>query len=453
MLTKNIRSLLLIVLLLISSVSLWCQSSSTPLITEMQVTNGDSIYRYLYLYNNSGFKTLETKFVKLNEEWIRREQTEWIYLNDACTNQYTRKWINSAWDLTHQIDFTYNNNLPTSETHFLYQEGTYSPIKKHIYAYNSDKLVTETDSNWVNSDWIISSKTDYKYNSGSGKLDTLNFTKFTNGVVSSKSKVDFIYNDSSLIYKQTFSEKIDTNWVKVFQTTNFYNNSTSKKSYQTKKVWNSSTQKWEYAENISYDYTSSGRIKSETYQRWNSQFWDNDIRYEYSYNTDNALVKKTSFMPIYDDFRAATSINYSEFENGKASLIEAKNEFWGGETGSLINTFVPFQFNNESNIKYGSRIKISYIPVNDTGVTTLDNTTKNGLIEIYPNPSDGIFYFDSQKYDVESWIITDISGKTMMMKTIQEKSGVIDITGFQSGIYLLRVKTELGILSQKLIKK
>lgn len=443
---------MLLVVLFISTSALG-QSSSTPLITEMQVSNGDSTYRYLYLYNNNAQKSLETKYVMVNTEWSRREQTEWIYSNNLCTNQYTRKWLNSAWDLTHQIDFAYNNNLPITETHFVYEGGTYNPTKKHIYNYTNNKLVNEIDSNWINSNWIISSMTDYKYNATSKNLDTLYFTKFNNGVQSLKSKINFAYNDSMLVTKQTFSEKQDTNWVNVFQTASFYKPFSTKKSYETKKTWNTNTKKWEYSENITYDYSPNGNLKSETYQRWDSQFWNNVIRYEYSFNAENAIIKKTSFMPIYDDFRAASSINYSEFENGKASLIEAKNEFWGGETGSLINTFVPFQFNNESAIKYGSRIKISYIPVNDTGVTTLDNATKNGLIDIYPNPSDGIFYFDSHKYDVESWIVSDISGKTIVSKHIQEKSGVIDITELKSGIYLLRVKTALGTLSQKLIKK
>lgn len=454
MLTPLLRYLSVLAGLLFFSISIWGKSSSQPpLITEVQIINGDSTYRYLYLYGNSSQKTLETKYVKVNEEWKRRQQTEWIYSNGLCTNQYIRVWDNYTWSLSHQIDFTYTNNLPETETHYIYGGGTYVPSQKHSYRYSNNKVVTESDSVWVGQNWVIASGTDYKYNTAFEHLDTIYFTKYNNGVLDSISRVIFSYNASSLLFQQTYSEKQDTSWINSLQTTTYYVPNSTKKNYQTEKIWNKDLKKWVYSQNIIYTYTTLGDIQSETYQIWNNQFWINDIKYEYNYDTSGALTKKITYLPIYDDFRPASSINYSDFQYEKASLIEANYEFWGGETGSLINTFIPFQFNDESAIQYGSQVKISYIPVNDTGVATLTDSIKKGFIDIYPNPSSGMFYFDIQKYNATSWTVYNIAGKVVLSKNISEKTGVIDMTAFQPGIYLLKVDTQYGILSQKLIKK
>ncbi|VBB45795.1 hypothetical protein TRIP_D310190 [uncultured Paludibacter sp.] len=453
MLSKIFTRLFLIACLIFYNLPLWSQSSPNPLITEIQVTNADSVYRYLFLYNDNQNKTLETKYVMKNDEWKRREQIEWTYNDNLCTNQYIRKWINSQWELVHQINFTYTDNLPATETHLIFENGTYIPESKHSKVYSGQKILAEIDSNRINSAWVITSKTEYKYNVVSGNLDTLYFSKFNDGILDSQSRVDFTYNGSAQILKETYAEKQDTNWINTFQTVTYYEPSSTKKNYQIKKVWNSSIKKWENSQNITYTYNTAGYVKFETYQQWKTQFWENNMRYEYIYDTNNALTKKINYMPVFDDFRPVSSINYTDFQYGKASLIEANYEFWGGETGSCINTFIPYEFNNESEIQYGSKVKISYIPVNDTGISTLIGSGEKKQIEVYPNPSIAIFYFNTQKYDVKSWTVSDISGKIVLSKSNTNNSGVIDMGDFKSGIYLLQVKTAQGILTQKLIKK
>ncbi|MGC3979234.1 MAG: T9SS type A sorting domain-containing protein [Paludibacteraceae bacterium] len=423
------------------------------MITEIQITKDDSTYRHLFLYGQDKNKTLETKYVYKNDEWRRREQTEWTYNNNHCAYQYIRKWINSQWVLVNQINYTYLNDRLSSETLLDFENDIYFPVKKHSRSYINQKISEETDSSWVNSTWIISSKTKYIYNSDSQNTDTIYFTKFIQGNTDLQSRISFVYNSSAQIYQQTYSEKQNEDWQDVLQTSTYYDPVSNNKVYQITKEWDSMNHQLENTECISYTYDETGNLKSGTYREWKSQFWKNTLRYEYYYNTDNVLTKKIVYQPIYEDFRPVSSINYSDFKYGKASLVEAKYEFWGGTTGDLTNTFIPFLFNDESQIQYGKRIKINYIPVDETGITTLSDYTGKGEIQIYPNPSDGIFYFDVQKYNVNGWIVSDISGKTILSKSNTNNSGVIDLGDYKSGIYLLQVKTENGILTQKLIKR
>ena len=74
-------------------------------------------------------------------------------------------------------------------------------------------------------------------------------------------------------------------------------------------------------------------------------------------------------------------------------------------------------------------------------------------IPVYPNPSNGIYYIDTQNYDVESWSVSNLNGQILAKQIQSAQSGVIDITDFPKGIYILRVETAKNQLIQKLIKE
>jgi hypothetical protein len=72
---------------------------------------------------------------------------------------------------------------------------------------------------------------------------------------------------------------------------------------------------------------------------------------------------------------------------------------------------------------------------------------------VYPNPSDGIYYINTQEYGVQSWVIADLDGRTLKNHVQSISSGVIDITDLPKGIYILKVITQTGQFTQKLIKQ
>jgi len=92
-------------------------------------------------------------------------------------------------------------------------------------------------------------------------------------------------------------------------------------------------------------------LKSETYQRWKTQFWVNDLRYDYKYDSSNKLLKKILFKEVYNDWRGLITINYSDFTNNKANTIESVYDFWGVTTGELTTSYIPFVFNTEMTIQ------------------------------------------------------------------------------------------------------
>jgi hypothetical protein len=284
--------------------------------------------------------------------------------------------------------------------------------------------------------------------------DTIFQKEYTNNILTSESKVYFVYNETSDLISSVTLKKNGTDWVNSDLSALYYKPNSRLKTSEILKKWDSKYSIWTNVQNVEYRYDASNRLIEENYQHWNISFWINDLCYGYQYDSRGVLLKKTTFLPIYNDYRPVWSIHYSEIQGAKARLIEAKNDFWGGEKDSLINTFIPYQFNEGTVIRNGSSIRISYIPVkDDTQVPTLLGSDSHNSIRIYPNPSKGIFYYDSEKYAVSKWTVSDLSGKTILFKEQKERSGVIDLEDFKPGIYLLHVLTSEGVKTQKLIKE
>lgn len=432
--------------------SLSAQSEQAPLVTQITIHHEDSASRFLYLYNNLNQKTLETRYVGSGETWIRRDQTEWIFNNGVCSHQYFRKWVNGNWKSVYRFDFEYKDGFLTKETRYNLKDGTDLNETLSEWTYEQNLLKSKNDYVWNGTTWVTKLQTNYVYND-SNRMRTLILKEFALNVPAKETKIDFRYNELLKVDSFITTEKQDTNWINKSLAKLYYDPVSKLKTGDFLKNWDSLYQKWNNEQNVEYVYDASGKLQFEKYQHWTGAFWVNDLQYEYRYNEAGILVKKITYLPIYNDYRATTSVNYEEFQYGKASLIESKNEFWGGETGAPIITFIPYQFNEVTAISAGSKIEISYIPVDDTGLEDIQSAKNLNQIRVYPNPSKGIFYFDNEKYDVSRWSITDVSGKLLITKEQNERSGVVDLGDFKPGVYLLQVFTPDGTKTQKLIKE
>lgn len=446
----TLRKLSLCILFALCSALAFPTQSENPLITEVKLTQGDSIYRCLYYYNERGDKTLETKWISIDDIWFKREHTEWIYENGICTEQHFRTWKEYEWQPEHLIRFEYTDTLLTTETHLNTRSGAPENIRKTVYSYLEGQLDVKTEYSWINSSWQPTS--DIKCFYQGSVLDSMFLREFSNHLLVSESKVEFSYDELNRIKSILTRVKENDIWVNSSLTNYYYKSDFPLKSSEIRKIWDKKHGVWVNTQNAEYRYDASRRLTDETYQHWGGVLWVNDLKHEYQYNTDGLLTKKTTYLPIYNDFRPAWSVIYSDFRYSRANLIEAKNEFWGGERGELYNTFIPYQFNTETVVTQASRVAISYTAV-DTATATQNAFDSKNQIQVYPNPSKAIFHFDSEIYQVYRWVVTDLSGKIILSKEQKERSGVIDLGNYKPGIYLLRIFTPEGVKTQKLIKE
>ncbi|WP_394760120.1 LamG-like jellyroll fold domain-containing protein [Flavobacterium sp.] len=91
------------------------------------------------------------------------------------------------------------------------------------------------------------------------------------------------------------------------------------------------------------------------------------------------------------------------------------------------------------------------VTANETVVLGIDNFNLTDTVKIYPNPSTGIFNISiNEDASVE---VSDMLGKVIFSNKVKAGNNTIDITNYQSGIYLLNVKTENGSVTKKLLKE
>ncbi|OQB61738.1 MAG: Protein metal binding site [Bacteroidetes bacterium ADurb.Bin141] len=75
-------------------------------------------------------------------------------------------------------------------------------------------------------------------------------------------------------------------------------------------------------------------------------------------------------------------------------------------------------------------------------------------ISVYPNPSEGIYQIDFAQESINGLMeVTDMQGRIILQQRIFGANQTIDITGFNNGIYLLRIHTQEINQVFKLIKE
>lgn len=447
---KSIFTAFAVTLLLIFC-NIFISAQTESLVTQVKVIDIDTTFRFFYFYDNNNNKVLETKYFLQNDnQWKRLSQTEWIYNDNKCVIQREKIFRNTDWVNNHEINFTYEDGLLISERHSKYVNGMLVDYKLITVSYDNNLPVNRKEFYFVDNKWLLKGITENTYQNN--LPETTLIKKIGQNISENLDlKLTSEYNSENLLTKQTFTEKgIDNIWINKSKT-DWYYQPDKKISSQRSKVWNSQLSIWENSSMIEFTYNADGKIASETFYFWKTMFWERVLKYIYEYSSDGKLIRKVMQMPIYRQWRDFSSIDYSNFNGSKPNQMETKLTFWGNK-GTLLSTNIPFIFNDETEIRKGNQIIISYEKIDNTDISTL--ALKNEFsIAVYPNPSEDVFYFNPEEYNSKSWVVYDMNGKIVKQSSMTEKTGVIDLSNFTEGIYLLRVITPKNVLTQKLIRK
>tara|TARA_R110002012_G_scaffold64308_1_gene169026 strand:- start:14113 stop:15783 length:1671 start_codon:yes stop_codon:yes gene_type:complete len=102
----------------------------------------------------------------------------------------------------------------------------------------------------------------------------------------------------------------------------------------------------------------------------------------------------------------------------------------------------------------GFIITRSGITVDVGGTLTVVDTNLNTFVNLYPNPADSYIHISLPETDVKaSMTIYDMLGKRIYQSQISNSNTKLDISDFQSGIYLMHFKLGNKTQIKKLIKK
>lgn len=80
----------------------------------------------------------------------------------------------------------------------------------------------------------------------------------------------------------------------------------------------------------------------------------------------------------------------------------------------------------------------------------------NSELSIYPNPTRGEVYILTEKSYKDSKIsILDLTGRTVQQTSLDltDKKGILDVSSLPTGVYVIKIDTNDGVITKKLIKK
>lgn len=419
-------------------------------VSSLMLVKNDTSFLYNYLYNVEGDKVLETKQYYSNGYWINLAQKEWIYTNGKCTDYFERKWTGTSWDNKFKIKYTYTNGNLSLEEQSVFEAGNWTLTDKNEYTYQNDLLKEIREFTLQNSQMVLTSITTHTY---SGNLiGGTNLQIYDNNNLSVSYLHKYVYKNN-LMDTLLIQIKNSDEWENFVRVHTLYYPDGSLKSTRTQK-WDTAHNYWKNDKKITLEYDDFGKVKSEIYQAWNLQFWKDDFSYNYTYNSLGDIEKRTFTQSIYREWRNMHNIFYNEPNVNNEVIIESKFDFWGGKTDELVDWDIPFKLNGEMIIKKGEKIILNYMDTT-TGENNLDSLENllTQILNVYPNPSTGVFYIDPQRHTVYTWAIYDVNGRMIKERIQTEQSGVVDISDLSKGIYIIQANTDKGKLHQKLIKK
>jgi hypothetical protein len=129
------------------------------------------------------------------------------------------------------------------------------------------------------------------------------------------------------------------------------------------------------------------------------------------------------------------------------------------EPNKFKNIFITFKPGEEA--EYKDSIKVlsdaqsgdDTVILTGTGITSVLDEIEDGIINIFPNPTNGIINISSNdgSYLMNEIIITDLQGKVIISKSnIKNNTETIDLRAFTSGNYIIEIRTNKGTMTTSL---
>jgi hypothetical protein len=419
------------------------------LVKEVKVLENDTIFHQVYIYDNEGNIVLETSYYQQAGTWIRRFQTEWAYKTGKCIRQTGRMWKTTKWQSVYQIDIDYSIKLQRTEIHSLFNGSQLVNNKKIIYQYAQDSILTNRSYHiWETDSWVL--ERNEQYLSHTNNMPTIiQLDWYQNQILKSQLQYLFQYTDDKLPLNQVFKSKVsgEVQWHNTDSACWYYENKMLKSIR--KYNWDNSISKWVHSSKTDYDYDINNRLVTQCCSRWNLVAWLDEFKYKHQYDSIGRETKYEIYSKQKQNWRNIASVNYLNYINNQVSSIQSHFEFWGGEPNSLVAMHIPFKLNNKSVEIRAKTIDVFYEnQVVDT-VSSTDSIIQT--VSVYPNPSRGIYYIASPFDSIENWSISTTEGKVLMSEN-NLQSKVIDISDFQTGVYILVVHFKGMKYTQRLVK-
>ncbi len=324
-------------------------------------------------------------------------------MNTMPTITCLLNWFNTGMAITGLIQCmikrSYDAN--SNNTSYLHQNwnGTdWENYWQETYTYDvNNNMISSTHQDWIDNQWVDNGQNTYVYDN-------------KDNLISSVTQVD---NDAELVTSEVA----------------YFYNADNKLVSDSTHTWGNS---WEYKLLGTYTYDSYGNLIN-----WLSQSKNGDI-----------LENVTRVIFTYDASNNPTSALRQDWKDNSWVTLDFDRHSYN-ENNLLTNDAYKYWNSSGTEIMDGDS-SVYYYQYAVTGINEIEPAEKN--ICIYPNPSNGKFTLTSNSI-IQSIVIFNISGKLIYSDSafIQQKQREIDLSGYNKGVYILKIQTRKGIDVTKLL--
>ena len=145
-----------------------------------------------------------------------------------------------------------------------------------------------------------------------------------------------------------------------------------------------------------------------------------------------------------------TSDKY-EYTRGEMVTITANNAVEGNMFKQWSSRFV--MFSNPFSVSTTFIMPAQNISVMAIYEVTAIETVAAKAVKIYPNPTKGELKIDNGELRIDKVEICDLTGRIVLLSSFGETGGGFDVSNLPSGIYIVKMYSEQGVIVRRLVKE
>ncbi len=187
--------------------------------------------------------------------------------------------------------------------------------------------------------------------------------------------------------------------------------------------------------------------------------------YVYKLGVDNTTTPATAVdITLADNTWYRVAVAY-DFNTGAITWKEATGLFYTGTSSSTIpgdpgvDLFkVAMQVSSATANTIGAAVQLDNISLNFNATETLlgtkNNTVSDSSFSVFPNPAKNLVNIkNASGYNVTNIEVTDINGRIVKNNSYSVTEPQVSISDLTTGIYMLKITTDQGTVTKKLIKE
>ncbi len=477
---------------------------------DSDAVNWANAYKYSYEYDETGnlILYLVYKWDNDSDSWVKYYQYAYEYNTAGKQTLYSyTNWETDGTVTSASYKYISEYNADGNKTLYLKNKwdsdgGDWIDSEKYEYEYDDEgNQSLYVYSKW-DSDaeaWVYYSKYKYSYNQ-SGDLSLRSYYTYNTTtkawVFSTKYKYEHEYDaaNNKILYAYSTWSSSNEEWVYSFKYTYEYDEAGNRTLYSYAS-WDKNAEAWLNTWKYEYEYNQAGKQIYYAYYRWDSDenVWYSYNIYEYEYDEENnllfnkrysydsdedSLLANSSSYYYYTDYSVFASIDSISIGAGDLSIANfqvTSDATWllstesnwlalSSSQGTDTTTITLLAEKNTESDSRSATVRL-FSGLSDTLAITVTQSgiemsnaieseyTSDNSLQVYPNPTEGLVYINSNNEEIESITVYTIAGKMVWTSNAISDNTAINLNDFDGNAFILQVETAKGMYSKKIIKR